>query len=283
MMRIFRQFFFVTFVSLYWACTDSTEKLSQPNIPNVPEDYDYTENDLQHLGMVKVHAAGHSVLLGTNDSLSTSREHPQMKVEFSYDYSISAHEVTHAEYAEVMGGAADEINRFLPIRNVTYYDAILMANRKSIKDGFDTVYTYSKKNHNAIGNCINMADLVFHPEVEGYRLPTEAEWVYAASLDFVPENSWNGGNSGYDLHDYCSKGVRSSGLCDMEGNVKEWVNDWLGFFRDTTVENYVGAPDGGSLQPVFPRRYLYSHIFDACTVCRFPSGFWPHPGSCLAQ
>ena len=78
MMRIFRQFFFVTFVSLYWSCTDSTEKLSQPNIPNVPEDYDYTENDLQHLGMVKVHAAGHSVLLGTNDSLSTSREHPHM-------------------------------------------------------------------------------------------------------------------------------------------------------------------------------------------------------------
>jgi Uncharacterized conserved protein len=247
MMRNFRLFILVSFVSLFWACTDSTEKLSQPNIPNIPEDYGYTENDLQHLGMVKVHAAGHSVLLGTNDSLSTSREHPQMRVEFSYDYSIGAHEVTHAEFAEVMGGAADETNRFLPIRNVTYYDAILMANRKSIMEGFDTVYTYSKKNHNNIGNCINMADLVFHPEVEGYRLPTEAEWVYAASLDFVPENSWNGGNSGYDLHDYCTKGVRSSGLCDMEGNAKEWVNDWLGFFRDTTVENYVGAPDGGSL------------------------------------
>jgi uncharacterized protein (TIGR02171 family) len=33
----------------------------------------------------------------------------------------------------------------------------------------------------------------------------------------------------------------------MAGNAMEWVNDWLGIFRDTTLENYVGAPDGGAL------------------------------------
>ena len=36
-------------------------------------------------------------------------------------------------------------------------------------------------------------------------------------------------------------------FCDMAGNAMEWVNDWLGNFRDTILENYVGAPDGGSL------------------------------------
>ena len=168
MTRSIRFFFLVVLVPVFLACTDSIEKLSQPNIPNVQEGYDYAENDLQHLGMVKIRSTGYSVFLGTDDTLSTSRERPRMKVEFTYDYSISAHEVTHAEYAEVMGGAADEENRFLPIRNITYYDAILMANKKSMSEGYDTVYSYSQKNFNNIGNCINMADLVFHPDVEGY-------------------------------------------------------------------------------------------------------------------
>ena len=30
----------------------------------------------------------------------------------------------------------------------------------------------------------------------------------------------------------------------MGGNVKEWVSDWLGYYKDTTITNYVGAPDG---------------------------------------
>ena len=167
MMRINPLFFFLALVPLFWACSDSIEKLSQPNIPNVPDSYELAETDTLHAGMVRILAAGRSTYLGTEDALATSRERPRMKVEFTYDYSIDAHEMTHQEFADLMGGAADEINRFLPIRNMTYYDAVLTANARSKREGLDTVYTYSQRNNNNIGNCINLENLVFHPEVGG--------------------------------------------------------------------------------------------------------------------
>jgi Formylglycine-generating sulfatase enzyme. len=49
-------------------------------------------------------------------------------------------------------------------------------------------------------------------------------------------------NSDYQLHAVCSIEVSENIPCDMAGNVMEWVNDWLVYFRDTSVTNYVGSP-----------------------------------------
>ncbi len=66
-----------------------------------------------------------------------------------------------------------------------------------------------------------------------YRLPTEAEWEYAARAnaksDFI-ENldavAWHIGNSDYTSHVVALKKPNAFGLYDMLGNVAEWVNDW---------------------------------------------------------
>ena len=79
-----------------------------------------------------------------------------------------------------------------------------------------------------------------------YRLPTEAEWEYAARagenrerfVRNVAESAWFRDNSGGREHPVGLKRPNSFGLYDMIGNVREWTGDWWGFFPGrTTVED----------------------------------------------
>ena len=201
--------------------------------------------------MFRVSTDGAKVTLGTDDSQAKSNERLQMKVAFDYSFSIGRHEVTCGEFNKVMesatGLALDCSRDNLPATDMTYYDAVLYANAFAKKNGFDTAYTYSRASFDAQKHCTNLEGFAFHPGVDSYRLPTEAEWVLVAGLLWNPAKGWNAENSGYKLHDVCSATDKEDDVCDMAGNAMEWVNDWMGLFRDTTVTNYVGAPDGGSL------------------------------------
>ena len=200
--------------------------------------------------VVLVNAKGSTVELGTDSPDARMSERPAMKVKFNYDFYISKHEMSCGEFNALMNSATGLVldceNDSLPATNVTYYDAVLFANERSKKEGLDTVYTYLSKKMDPEKHCVNLEGFAYHPEVDAYHLPTEAEWVAAAKMNWNAEKSWTADNSGYQLHPVCSK-AKDDELCDMMGNAMEWVNDWLGSFRDTTVQNYVGAPDGGSL------------------------------------
>lgn len=201
-------------------------------------------------GMLSVRLEQKNLHLGTNEVAAKANERPQMNVLLNYDFSIAKHEVTCREFNDLMKSTLVTLDceiANLPATNLTYYDAVLFANARSKAEGFDTAYTYTAAVLDDEKHCSNLEGFAFHPEKEGYRLPTEAEWTYVANLNWRPDSAWTADNSCFKLHEVCHFASADVDVCDMAGNAMEWVNDWLGGFRDTTVSNYVGAPDGGSL------------------------------------
>ena len=227
------------FLGAFVACSDSGSSHSSEQTSN---------EEIEGFVLLK----NGSVTIGSNDKSFKVNERPAMSVILDYDFYMGIHEVTCGEYAKV--AEKTELKTFrkcendsLPITDITYYDAVLFANAKSKLDGYDTAYTYSNSNYDNDGHCTNLEGFAFHADVDAFRLPTEAEWVFAATKAWDTAKSWNSENSGYKLQPVCGKGIDSAGFCDMFGNAMEWVNDWMGTFRDTTVTNYVGSPDGGNL------------------------------------
>ena len=238
------------FLSLFIVCCSNSESYHQSNLTGNedPANSDIIFTPIE--GMIYLENG--STNIGTNDKSFKANERPAMKVVLDYGFYMGIHEVTCGEYAEVAKKAKLKTfgkceNDSLPLTDITYYDAVLYANAKSKLEKRDTVYTYRSALFDEEKHCTNLEGFAFHANVDGYRLPTEAEWVYAATQAWNTKNSWNNSNSEYKLHPACSIGTDSAGFCDMAGNAMEWVNDWLGLFRDTTVTNYAGAPDGGDM------------------------------------
>ncbi len=165
----------------------------------------------------------------------------QHTVVFTRNVQFSDHEVTQAEYQDLIGGnPSRHPGPEHPVENVTWSDAIAYCNARSTRDGFVAAYTISGEN------------VTWNPEANGWRLPTEAEWERACRsgsstalangdltwpgctdtlglpdvmLDSV---GWYCGNAGAGPHDVKTKAPNAAGLHDMHGNVWEWCWDWYG-------------------------------------------------------
>ena len=204
-----------------------------------------------HAGMLRVQSDTAFVVMGTAEPESKLNERPEMLAHFDYEFSIGRHEVTCSEFNSLMeaatGLALDCDNGNLPATDMTFYDAVLYANERSKAERLDTAYTYVGMLFDGTNHCTGLDGFAFRPEANAYRLPTEAEWMLVARNVWDVSDGWTADNSDYKAHEICAFAKTEGDVCDMVGNAMEWVNDWLGEFRNIRVTNFVGAPDGGSL------------------------------------
>jgi formylglycine-generating enzyme required for sulfatase activity len=176
-----------------------------------------------------------------SDSACGSDEKPLHKVQITKSFEIGKYEVTQAQWLEVMrSNPSSSLGADRPVEMVSWTDVQdFLAQMNARNDSYR------------------------------YRLPTEAEWEYAAragtaeplygNLDAI---AWYPGNSGNQTHPVGQKQPNAWGLYDMLGNVGEWCQDW---YDSSYYSNSPAAdPPGPATQPglgyrvVRGRSYAYA-------------------------
>jgi formylglycine-generating enzyme required for sulfatase activity len=218
-------------------------------------------------GIVFMAVPGGSFVMGGHGVYGYETEH---QVSLS-GFWMSRTEVTQAQWEAVMGvnpssremGLGPEI----PVNMVSWYDILAFCNRLSIKEGFNPVYRFSgSTNPDQWGKVPSNWDpawdaVTMDMQANGYRLPTEAEWEFAArggtaSRGYLYSGGndadavgWDSVNSNLRLQPVGRKVANELGLHDMNGNVAEWVWDRWGKYTAEAVSDPVG-PTTGWTRPV---------------------------------
>ncbi|WP_261305147.1 formylglycine-generating enzyme family protein [Paenibacillus andongensis] len=242
------------------------------------------------------------VLVKGGTFVSTKSNYYGKSVTISNFY-IGKYEVTQKEWIEVMGSNPSEFKGDnLPVEMVSWYDVVEYCNKRSIKEGLKPYYNIdkNKKDPNNKSDNDNIKwTVTINEGANGYRLPTEAEWEYAASGGQISKNYTYSGNNNADEvawywrnagDKYISgewnwpiiennknktksiglKKPNEFGLYDMSGNVREWCWNWYGDLGSNSGSFRV-VKGGGWIGDVSNNELSFRGKFEA-------NGFGPDQG-----
>jgi formylglycine-generating enzyme required for sulfatase activity len=194
---------------------------------------------------------------------------------------MGKYEVTQAEYKKhcsygiISPSSSKGYGDNYPAYIVSWYDALVYCNKRSMEEGLTPCYSIDGstdpehwgavpiKWDDPLRDTWDVATCNWN--ANGYRLPTEAEWEYAAragdntvdsstysgtsDVNKLGEYAWYKDNSNSATHEVGTKLPNAFGLFDMSGNVMEWCWNWYTDSYDTTTEggsDPTGASDGSS-------------------------------------
>lgn len=190
-------------------------------------------------------------------------EKPPHRVTLTKDFYMGETEVTQALWKAVMG--------FTPTASGSQWST-----ERGMGDHFPAYYISYEDVQQFISQLNSLTGAQF-------RMPTEAEWEYAArggskskgyqysGSNTLGDVAWYGGNSGRKTHAVKTKKANELGLYDMSGNVWEWCSDRKGDYSSSSVVDPTGAESGSY------RVYRGGSWYASARYCRvaFRTGFSP--------